>query len=149
MNLLRRIAVVVIACCAIGCRQNNNVDEPLAPHQRESEPSGSTTRVTGLEEGWELVPEATYTATQAGGQVILAAVGEHPAANYEAKLVQSMLKIWPPQYLLARRQTGDMGAAAITPFEATASFNAADPVSQLIVHDAAGRHEVKVESVSE
>src|SRR5687767_4209386 len=74
---------------------------------------GSTTqptRAAGLEPGWELAPSATYAATQSGDVVTIRATGEHPSAGYETKLVQSMLRIWPPQWMLAVKKPD--GAAA-------------------------------------
>ena len=106
-------------------------------------------RVAGLEPGWELAPQGQYTATQSKGEVTIKAQGEHPSSNYEARLVQSMLRIWPPQYMLARHKTGDMGAMVITPFTVTTSFKSNDPVEQVRVTDAAGQHDVKVEQASQ
>jgi hypothetical protein len=88
---------------------------------------------------------ATYSASQTPGDVIVRANGEFPASNYEAKLFTSPLRIWPPQYLLARRKTGDIGAAVITPFEAVESFKAKDVVRTIKVTDAGGGHEVPVD----
>jgi hypothetical protein len=98
----------------------------------------------GLPEGWEMVPTATFTATQQGGQVVIRAKGENPSAGYETKFMQSLLRIWPPQYVLIRKRPAGMAAQVITPFEVTASFKAAEPVGQVVVRDGMGRHEVKV-----
>jgi hypothetical protein len=106
-------------------------------------------RVAGLEPGWELAPRAEYTATQSKGEVTIKATGQHPSSNYAVKLVPSMLRIWPPQYMLARHKTSDMGAQVLTPFSVMTSFKSDDPVTQVRVSAGAGEHDVKVQQVSE
>jgi hypothetical protein len=101
--------------------------------------------VFGLGPGFELAPKATYSATQKAGEVTLTARGDNPTAGYEVKLVQSPLRIWPPQWMLARKHPEGMAAQVITPFEVTATFKSDDAIKALIVGDAAGRHEVPVE----
>jgi hypothetical protein len=96
-------------------------------------------------DGWELVPEATYTASQTPGDVIIRATGKAPTAGYEVKLVQSMLRIWPPQYMLYWKKPDGMAAQVITPFDVTATFKSSDVVMTVVVTDGQGRHEVKVD----
>ena len=103
--------------------------------------------VPGLPEGWQLAPGgATYSARQASDQVTIKAAGESPSAGYEVKLFTSPLRIYPPQFILGRRPPSGASAQVITPFEATASFKAKDPVRALTVTDAAGRQDVQVTS---
>lgn len=101
--------------------------------------------VAGLDPGWELAPRASYTASQTPGEVIIKAIGQCPTAGYEVKLVESMLRIWPPQYMLAHKKPDGIVAQVLTPFEVTASFKATDPIGAVIVTDADGRNEVKVD----
>jgi hypothetical protein len=98
----------------------------------------------GLPAGWEQVPTAAYTAVQQGGEVMIRAKGENPTTGYETKLMQSMLRIWPPQYVLIRKRPAGVAGHVVTRFEVTASFKAAEPVAQVVVRDGMGRHEVKV-----
>ena len=109
--------------------------------------SGSTQpgRVVGLEQGWELAPRGEYSAEQVGRVVRVAAKGENPTAGYEVKLVQSPLRIWPPQWMLARKRPEGTVAQAITPFEVSGSFESAEPVKSVRVNDAAGGVDVPVE----
>jgi hypothetical protein len=114
--------------------------------------TSATTRPTdvaaapGAPAGWEVVPTGTYAAKQARGEVVITATGENPTAGFETKLMQSMLRIWPPQYVLVRRKAaGAQVAQVVTPFEVSASFRAAEPVNTVVVRDGMGRHEVKVE----
>jgi len=149
MNL-HHVLSVALLCGAVGCCQHNSKETPKTEEPMKqaetSQSDAAPVRVAGLEEGWELAPGgAVFTASQTPGEVIIKANGEHPSSNYDAKLVQSMLRIWPPQYMLARKKTGDIGAMVMTPFEVTASFQADDPIPQVVVTDAAGRHEVKVD----
>jgi hypothetical protein len=99
-----------------------------------------------MPDGWELVPTAALSARQVAGEVVITAKGENPSAGYETKLMQSVLRIWPPQYSLIRKRPAGMSAQVITPFEVTARFKAAEPVPVVIVRDGAGRHEVRVEA---
>jgi hypothetical protein len=112
-------------------------------------PAGASTtqptRAAGLDPGWELAPSATYTATQSAGEVTIRATGEHPSAGYDTKLVQSMLRIWPPQWMLAVKKPDGAAAAVMTPFDATGSFKAKDPVETVSVRDARGLQKVPVE----
>ena len=92
-----------------------------------------------------IVPKAEYTASQTPGEVIITARGSHPTGGYQTKLVQSPLRIWPPQYLLAMKKPDGPATQAITPFEVTASFKATDPIKVVVVTDGAGKHDVKVD----
>jgi hypothetical protein len=150
MNL-HYVLSVTLLCGAVGCCQHAKKDlpkteEPMKQADTSTKSDAVPARVVGLEEGWELAPGgAVFTASQTPGDVIIKANGEHPSSNYEARLVQSPLRIWPPQYMLARKKTGDMGAMVMTPFEVTASFKADDPIREVVVTDAEGRHEVTVD----
>jgi hypothetical protein len=113
--------------------------------------TSTTTRPTdaavgpGRPAGWEIVPTANYTATQGAGEVVIRAKGENPTAGCETKFMQSVLRIWPPQFVLIRKRP-EIGAAVMTPFDVKTSFKAREPVSTVIVRDGMGRHEVKVEA---
>lgn len=141
------VSVTMLMLSVVGCQ---TVGEKMK--DKDAAPAGSTTgsaatqpRVAGLEPGWELAPSAKYTATQNEEEVTIKATGEHPSAGYEAKLVQSMLRIWPPQYLFAVKKPDGPAATVMTPFEVTASFKAKEPVASVSVRDAAGLHKVPVE----
>jgi len=147
MNDSRRAVFLVSLVLALGCQseQAKKSDTPTTEHPTEKPMAEQPTRVAGLEPGWELAPDAHYTASQTPGEVIIRATGENPSSNYETKLVMSMLRIWPPQYMLARHKTSDMGATVMTKFEAAASFKATDPIPAVRVTDVGGMHEVKVD----
>jgi hypothetical protein len=102
-------------------------------------------RILGLEEGWELAPTATYTASQTPTEVIIKATGEHSTAGYQTKLVMSPLRIYPPQWMLAQKKPAGAVAQVITEFEVTASFKASEPIKAVHVTDAAGKHVVPVD----
>jgi hypothetical protein len=116
-----------------------------------AEPSGSggagsthPAGVSHLDPGWELAPSATYSATQVAGEVTIVARGENPSAGYETKLVQSPLRIWPPQHLLAVKPPDGPAATVMTPFEVTTSVKADDPIESVSVRDARGLQKVAV-----
>jgi len=150
---------------ALGCGGTRHPSEEAGIKDRSTgevrtaatRPAGRTTPSTttrptdrpvgpGLPEGWEMVPTATFTATQQGGEVVIRAKGENPTAGIETKFLQSMLRIWPPQYTLIRKRPAGVAAQVITPFVVTTSFKAAEPVPQVVVRDGMGRHEVTVEA---
>ena len=85
-----------------------------------------------------------YTAQQTGDTVTITAKGESSTAGYQVKLVESMLRIWPPQHMLAMKKPDGMVAQVITPFEVSKSFKSTDPLKTIVVTDAEGRHEVEV-----
>ena len=117
-----------------------------APASNSAVATAPTTRgVFGLPPGWELAPSATYSARQRGGEVTIKATGQHNTGGFQTRLVQSPLRIWPPQWMMAQEPPDGIVTQAITPYEATASFKSTDPIAAIHVSDAAGRHEVKVE----
>ena len=108
-------------------------------------PATKPGNIAGVPEGWELVKRADYTASQTPGDVTLVARGQHPTAGYQTMLAPSLLRIWPPQYLLIRKKPDGSAAQVMTPFEVSVTFKAKDLVKTVIVTDAAGQHEVKVD----
>jgi len=135
------IAVTLLSVIAISDCHEKSAPEPSAEAKVMSE---EPQRTVGLDPGWVLASAATYTASQTPGEVIIKARGENPTAGYEVKLVQSPLRIWPPQYMLASKKPDGMAAQVVTPFEVSASIKSTDPIHEIVVTDAAGRHEVKV-----
>jgi lysophospholipase L1-like esterase len=115
--------------------------------QPEATTRPATRPIVGLEAGWELAPQGAYSAAQARGQITIRATGESPTAGYEVKLVQSPLRIWPPQYMLARKPPEGVVAQVITPFDTSISFKSEQPITAVVVSDAGGKHEVKVEQI--
>ena len=108
-------------------------------------PASRPQRVLGVPDGWELVKKAEYTASQTPGDVTVVARGEHPTGGYETKLVESPLKIWPPQYLLVCKKPDGPATQVISAFEVKATFKTKELVKKVVVSDAAGKHEVKVD----
>ena len=140
---LFEIALVALTLVALfGCKESSRTskEQPMS-----SSAAAASSKIPGFGPDWELVPHANYTASQTPGEVIIKATGENPTAGYETLLVDSMLRIWPPEFRLARKKPEGMAAQVITPFEVVASFKATDPIPQVVVHDAAGRHEIKVD----
>ena len=90
--------------------------------------------------------EATdYEARQAGEVITITAQGEHPTAGFKVVLERSPLRIFPPELILKHDAPDGMAAQVITPFRVSAKINVGDQeIATVIVHDAKGRHEVKV-----
>jgi hypothetical protein len=165
--VLLGVAVATVAGCGSGGNTGNDdtgssgnlsaasrADAPASPTASPStsppnaaKASPTTTKsdrpgtqpVLGLPAGWEVAPRADYTARQAAGQVTITAKGENPTGGYEVKLVQSPLRIWPPQWILAHRKPAGPVTQAITPFETSASFKSDKKVATVVVNDASGR----------
>jgi hypothetical protein len=92
----------------------------------------------------ELCKNAKYRAVQKDGKVTLFATGEHPTSGWKVAFEQLPIEIFPPQYRLVCLQPTGIVAQVVTPFEVSRSFKASDPVKQVVVHDAKGKHEVPV-----
>jgi hypothetical protein len=137
--------VLVLGCQQHGDRENGmpkSSGQPASAQQPAEAP-----RVLGLEPGWELATDADYSASQTpGDEVTLRATGEHPTAGYETKFVMSPMRIYPPQWMLAVKKPTGPAAQVVTPFDVSTSFKANDHIRTLRVTDAAGTHDVKVES---
>lgn len=97
----------------------------------------------------ELCANASYSASQSGGKVTLTATGEHPTAGWKTEFEQLPIRIYPPQYRLVCVRPAGVVAQVLRPFEATASFKAERPVSEIIIHDSRGRHSVAVRQLDE
>jgi hypothetical protein len=147
--------VVLIAAAAAGCGSSATTSSAHSHPDPATQPASVVTRgdddepatrsVLGLPAGWVLASKATYAASQTPGEVIIRATGENPTGGYEVKLYQSPLRIWPPQYMLAHKKPDGIVTQAFTPFEVTASFKAGEPIKQVVVSDASGKHTVTVD----
>ncbi len=97
--------------------------------------------------GWEMT-SGRYQAFQSGGVVRIVATGSSPSAGYEVRLVMRPVRIYPPQFALYSKAPEGMAAQVITPFEICTQFNAGEPVAEVTVFDADGRHQVEVVQVA-
>ena len=134
--LITMTAAAFTAACGLASKGDSKDDPATRP-------------ILGIPAGWELVPKATYSATQKSGEVTIKATGENPTAGCQTKLYQSPLRIWPPQWMLARKRPDGVAAQVITPFDVSASFKSTDPVKSVKVRDAAGDHDVTVEQAQD
>ncbi len=143
------LSIILPAAILTGCtksvQQPSLEPSPMSEAKPTSVPSVETAMPAKLEaEGWVLVPRGTFSANQVDGVVTIRATGEAPSGGYQVKLLQSMLRIWPPQHLLYWKKPDGMATQAFAPFEVTASFRSDEPVPVVIVTDGAGKHEVQV-----
>src|SRR5687767_12916028 len=114
------VAAVLIAAASAGCGSGGDgrradaaspapIAEPdtpasPAPAAKADAPATQGDRVAGLPAGWELAPRTKITGRQAAGEVTITASGDNPTGGYQNKLFQSPLRIWPPQFILARKK---------------------------------------------
>lgn len=139
-----RFTLSLLVALALGCQSSNAAnDTPPQPDQKPM--ADDAKQPIGVPEGWQLVPKATYTASQTPDEVIIKATGENNTGGYQTKLVMSPLRIFPPQWLLVRKPPEGPAIQVISPFEVTASFKAKDKIDRVVVTDGAGKHEVKVD----
>jgi hypothetical protein len=90
---------------------------------------------------------ASYRAQQVPGAVLIFAEGIHPTSGYQVFFEQSLIDIFPPQFILWHVKPSGIVLDVLTPFFVYTSFKATDKIDAVIVHDANGKHEVKVEQV--
>jgi hypothetical protein len=90
---------------------------------------------------------ATYRAQQVPGVVMLTATGLHPTSGYVTFFEQALIDVFPPEFTLWHVRPGGIVLEVFTPFVVAITFKAAKPVEKIVVHDAAGKHEVAVEQV--
>ena len=88
--------------------------------------------------------DVKYSATWTKGTLTLAASGEHNTAGYKVRFEQSMLRIYPPQYILKHEKPDGVAAQAITPFSVQTTFKADEKPVEITVHDAKGKQQVPV-----
>lgn len=92
---------------------------------------------------------ASYRAEQARDAVIIFAFGWHPTPGYTDFFEQSMIDIFPPEFIFHSVPPGWMVPQVLTPFSIWVMFGASEPVKTVTVHDADGAHEIEVEQTSD
>ena len=92
---------------------------------------------------------ASYRAEQARDSVIIFAFGWHPTPGYTDFFEQSMIEIFPPEFIFHSVPPGWMVPQVLTPFSIWVMFGASEPIKTVTVHDANGAHEIDVEQTSE
>lgn len=96
--------------------------------------------------GMERCAEASsFSAFQKGGQVHVSAMGTHRTGGYKTLLTQAPMSVFPPQFILYHARPSGPVIQVFTPFTESASFTSREIVDQVVVADAHGRHEVRVE----
>lgn len=85
-----------------------------------------------------------YFAMQLADSITVHAAGMTPHLNDLVHLEQLPVLIYPPELALYF-YTPEITLPALKPFLVSASFTAKEPVSNLTVHDAGGRHSVPVQ----
>ena len=92
-----------------------------------------------------LAEAESIKAVQTPGVVTITAEGHKPSPKYDVALEQGSETASPPQFSLALNPTSDPDPLPVTLFIATATFGTHAPVETVVVVDAKGSHEVKVE----
>ncbi|WP_372424067.1 hypothetical protein [Salinarimonas chemoclinalis] len=114
------------------------------PFRAAGEDAQSVTSAGGDIGRW-VKGRGTYMASQTGSVVELTAQGSLPSFNMEAKLVQSQLTIFPPEFALLFFQP-EVRLPAFKPFQVSTTFVAAEAIAELVVYDADGQHRVPVQA---
>lgn len=108
--------------------------------------STSTINIADRGPGGSELGRASYRAEQVPDAVIIFAMGWHPTAGYVDFFEQSPIRIFPPQFILRTIPPG-IAPDVLTPFAIWVMFGASEPIDIVMVHDADGAHEIKVEQV--
>ena len=90
---------------------------------------------------------APYRAEQVPGAVLIFAHGVHPTSGYVVFFEKSPIDVFPPEFSFWHVKAAGIVLEVITPFTEYTSFKAKEKVEAVVVHDANGKHEVKVEQV--
>lgn len=93
--------------------------------------------------------KAEYFALQVPGNVVIVAEGKFPSAGYKGFFRRSAIAIFPPEFSFVWVPPDGPAAQVVTPFRESTYFKAVEPVETVTVHDADGRHEIKVMQVPE
>ena len=95
--------------------------------------------------GWELAQRSRIPAFRAGHYVLIVAEGDVPTPYHEVDIVQSPLKISPPQFSLLHRQRPGIRPDVITPYTRgeAVPFPADQPA--VTVHHADGQDWVDID----
>ncbi len=92
---------------------------------------------------------AWYLAQQVAGSVVIIAFGRHSTSGYEVHFRDTPIAVFPPEHRLVHIAPDGPTAQVETDFVVHTSFPASEPVKSVVVHDASGRHEIKVEQTPE
>ena len=116
------------------------------PTENKTMEEGHDVALDGEDLGRWIKGAGTYTATQAGSIVTLIATGTLPSTNMRAELVQTQIALFPPEFALLFF-VPDIQLPMTRDFERHSSFVSESPVDTLVVYDASGRHEIRVDQV--
>jgi len=84
-------------------------------------------------------------AFQHDGYLLIVAKGTTPTPGYRVHIVQSPIRIFPPQYIVEQCELAGVSAQVISPYHVSDVFRLETPVDSVVVHHAGGRTTVAVE----
>ena len=93
--------------------------------------------------------KAIYVAQQIAGEVIIIAFGRHGVAGYEVRFQDTPIAVFPPEFRLVHTAPSGPTAQVETEFVVFKTFPSFKPIKTVVVHDADGKHDVKVEQTPE
>lgn len=91
-----------------------------------------------------LCKNVKYSAHHNGDQIFILAKGVNPTSGWVVKFKRLPLKIFPPQHQLWCIPPEGMVLQVLTEYQVKVSFKSRQPLPQVIVHDADGKHRVPV-----
>jgi hypothetical protein len=86
-----------------------------------------------------------YLAQQVAGSVLIIAFGKHETSGYKVRFRDTPIAVFPPEFVLAHTAPSGPSADAETEFVVYTTFPSSNPVKSVVVHDAVGKHTIKVE----
>ncbi len=81
--------------------------------------------------------------------LLVAARGENPTPGYAVDLEQSLIRIFPPQFVLRRRQLPGFWAQVVTPYQRSEIVSYPAEQSTIRIHHAEGFDDTTIEELDE
>ena len=97
----------------------------------------------------ELASRTLIRAFRTGRYVLIVAEGEVPTPGYDVDIVQSPLRIFPPQFDLLRCARPGPFPDVVTPYRYAESVQFPDDRNRITVHHADGGDDVEIEECGE
>ena len=98
-----------------------------------------------MSETWEPASRTEINAYRVLDYVLITARGDNPTPGYEIDIQQSLIKIFPPQYALVRRETTGIVPQVETPYRYAEVISYPKDPSTVRVHHADGFDDVEIQ----
>jgi hypothetical protein len=101
-----------------------------------------------MNENWEPATRTELSAFRVLGYVLITARGENPHPGYVVDIRQSLIRIFPPQFALVRRQLPGLWPQQISPYRYAEVISYPVDQSTVRVHHADGFDDVEIQEAA-